>query len=759
MKRFLLLVALLVPMFAFAKETRINEGWLFRIAENAEESYSAEDVTKDGWQSVSLPHTPETVPLHTIDIWRGVCWYRRTIEVDKLGGDQLWLKIGAAMNVADIWVNGVHCTHHLGGYMTIMVDMTNLLRKGKNTIAIRLNNEYNPITGPRPPHRLDFMMYGGIYRNVSLIRKKAISITDPFLDTTPAEGGVFVTYNNVSKASADVNVQVSVKNTSKRKAKIEILNELLHDKALIAYGTAEQVLGGGERGTTTTKIEVKKPRLWSHKSPQRYTLRTTVKANGKVVDVEQRKIGIRSIVIKDEELYINGEKCFLRGVNRHQCYPYVGSAISDNEQRRDAVRIKEAGFDFVRISHYPQSEAFMDACDSLGIFALNCIFGWQYFNHKDPQFREFCYQQTRDMVRRDRNHPSILAWESSLNETRQPADFIAEMSRLVHEEYPAPYCYSAGWQRGWDIYVESRQYRIVHQTKEYGVPLIVSEYGDWEYYANDGGLTQYIPGWRQKPELNSRQLREFGEKRMVQQVKNLHAAHIDNHYAVKAMADGYWVMFDYNRGYAKEIEASGVMSHDRLPKYAYYFYRSLRREGKPMVYLASYLDSNSPEEKAVISNCERVDVIADGVKVEELAFDINAVPMRTLGFTKAIPAGSKRVVVVGYKEGKEVARHEVLAPQAAEKIKIRHDDFGVKVTPSDHLLIHVYIEDKNNTMLDLTGRKVSLDIEGDGVIEGERTIDFRAGAATFVVRTAPHKGSISLKATSGEFSDTMTIRF
>ena len=399
----------------------------------------------------------------------------------------------------------------------------------------------------------------------------------------------------------------------------------------------------------------------------------------------------------------------------------------------------------------------MKACDSLGIFVLNCVFGWQYFNKTEPKFREFCYQQTRDMVRRDRNHPSILAWESSLNETKQPADFIAEMSRLVHEEYPAPYCYSAGWQPGWDIYVESRQFRIFNNVKEHKDPLIVSEYGDWEYYANDGGLTQYVRNWRQKPELTSRQLREHGEKRMVQMVENLSTAHADNLSSVKAMADGYWVMFDYNRGYTDEIEASGVMSHDRLPKYAYYYYRSLRPEGEPMVYIASYLDQDSPAEKAIISNCEVVKLLSNGKEVAALNFDINAVPMRT--FQKVSLPECNNLVAVGYRNGKEVARHTVLAPEEAEKIAIEVSECGVKLGKNDQIFVYVRLQDKNNTTPNFTGGEVRLSIEGDATIEGDNVSPFRAGIASFIVRSGDKGGTIKVKAEYGAMTDSAQIRF
>ena len=200
MKRFLIVLALVVPMFALAKEVRINDFWSFRIAQSAEENYSGKEVDCSGWERVSLPHNPQMVELYTDTIWRGNCWYRNTLDFNRVNGEQVWLNIEAAMNVADVWVNGEHCAHHLGGYLPVVVDLTKHLTDGNNTIAIRLNNEYNPVTGPRPPHRLDFLMYGGLYRNVSLIFKSGVAITNPMLDTTPAAGGVFVTNVNVRSA-------------------------------------------------------------------------------------------------------------------------------------------------------------------------------------------------------------------------------------------------------------------------------------------------------------------------------------------------------------------------------------------------------------------------------------------------------------------------------------------------------------------------------------------------------------------------------
>ena len=227
MKRLFTALFLLVAVTAYGSEERINHNWLFRIATDAAADYSAENLDCSDWQEVRLPHTPRYEKYYPGEQWQGICWYRHTIEVDKVRGEQWWLNIEGAMNVADVWVNGVHCTHHLGGYLPVAVDLTNHLHKGKNTIALRLDNNDNPITGPRPIKRLDFLWYGGLYRNVSLIRKGEVAITHPFIDTTPAEGGVFVSYDKVSEESAEVNVAVSVENDGKKAKNIVVVNRLL----------------------------------------------------------------------------------------------------------------------------------------------------------------------------------------------------------------------------------------------------------------------------------------------------------------------------------------------------------------------------------------------------------------------------------------------------------------------------------------------------------------------------------------------------
>jgi beta-galactosidase len=244
---------------------------------------------------------------------------------------------------------------------------------------------------------------------------------------------------------------------------------------------------------------------------------------------------------------------------------------------------------------------------------------------------------------------------------------------------------------------------------------------------------------------------------MVQMVKNLSTAHIDNLTSVKAMADGFWVMFDYNRGYTDEIEASGVMSLDRLPKYAYYYYRSLRPEGEPMVYIASYLDQDSPAEKAIISNCEVVKLLSDGKEVAELKFDTKATPMQTFQMV-ALP-DCTNLTAVGYRNGKEVARHSVLAPEKAEKIAVELSECGVKLGKNDQIFVYVRLQDKNGTTPNFTGGEVRLSVEGDAIIEGATASQFRAGVASFIIRSGIKGGDVKVKAEYGTMTDSAKIIF
>lgn len=186
-------------------------------------------------------------------------------------------------------------------------------------------------------------------------------------------------------------------------------------------------------------MEVKNPTLWSPDTPYLYRVQSRIKKGNKSIDGGITRVGIRLAEFRGKDgFWLNGKPFGqLVGANRHQDFAYVGNALPNSQQWRDAKRLRDAGCTIIRVAHYPQDPAFMDACDELGLFVIVATPGWQYWN-KDPKFGELVHQNTREMIRRDRNHPSVLMWEPILNETRYPLDFALKALEITKEEYPYP---------------------------------------------------------------------------------------------------------------------------------------------------------------------------------------------------------------------------------------------------------------------------------------------------------------------------------
>ena len=765
----ILIIAALVFQFCKAVdinvESEINEGWKFSKIDETKDlnvQFEAIDFNDSEWETVNLPHTANIEPLTVNDQWQGICWYRKKITIAKEDSDKkVFLELEAAMNYSKMYINGMEVNEHQGGYLPVIVDISKYIKAGHdNVIAIRLDNTDNLVTGPKPLKRLDFNMYGGLYRKINLTIKEKIYISNPVLADKVAGGGIFITYPKVSEEESVVNVKTHLINEYRDDKSIELVQTVLRNGEVVEETTSSKLKIEALKDLELSKqFTIVNAELWSPKHPNLYSLETKVLHDGKVIDSQTTRFGIREFKFDDKDkLYINGELTFLRGVNRHQEYPHIGYALSDNAQYRDAKKIKDAGFNYIRLSHYPQSPAFMDACDELGLVVIDAIMGWQFYNDTED-FRNYCYRSAKELIKRDRNRPSVMAWEVSLNETQMPIYFMEELDRIVHAEYPGENVYSCGWMNDvYDIYLQARQHRILHPDEEKVKPYSVSEYGDWEYHSKNAGLNQDKLPNELRAELSSRHPRAAGEARLMNQAYNVQESHNDN-MDTKAFSDSYWVMYDYNRGYHDDIEYSGLMDIYRLPKFAYYFYQSQSDvDTRPVVKIASYWNEKSKKDVKVFSNADEVEFYLNDnlVAKQKPDSDKNTTNLKHPPFTfKLDQFTSGTLRAVGFVDGKKIVEDIVMTPQKPTKLNVWLDESGKapKAGQSDVLFLYISAIDDNGTINPDFSETIKVKINGNVKIMNISELKAEAGIATAVLRIGNSRGTITVLASSENLKD------
>ncbi len=720
------------------------------------------------WESVQIPHTAQLEPYVSNNMWMGQCSYQKEFAFDPgWENKKVFIEFEGAMGIAKVSLNGKLLTTHYGGYMGFQVDLTEHLDKGRNLLEVALDNKENDSYPPGKEYRrLDFSWFSGLYRNVHLQVCDKLYISNAIAANQQAGGGIFVTYPQVSEESAEVSIKTHVVNAHAGAKSFFIEQSLwMGEQKMSSQLSDALTLQGGSNQHFCQNLKLARPNLWSPQQPHLYTLRTRLLDAGKnEISSRSQKIGVRSIAYAADGFYLNGKKLYQRGTNRHQEYPYVGYAISDEAQYRDAVKIKEAGFDMVRLSHYPQSPAFMRACDELGLMVIDCITGWQFF--KDGEFAQRSVQEARELIRRDRNHPCVVLWETSLNESPMPAWFIKLQHELVDQEYPGDQSYSGSWKEGpHDVFLPARQHAkgpVFWDKWERGnKALFTAEYGDWEYYAqaaanfNQDGAKEL-----KAEERTSRQLRKHGEARLLQMAMNFQESHNQNMRGKSIIGDANWLMFDYNRGYAKDHCTSGVMDLMRLPKFAYYFYRSQRSAGEksdlfssgPMVFAATYWNDKSSPKVRVFSNCDTVTAYLNGKKIATRSPDNNQFgdklkhPPFTYDFERFTPGELK---FVGEIDGEKVVEHSVRTPEAAVTLKLSVDESGKPLVADGSDLVFVYasVVDSNGTVVPDATAPLTFEVEG-GSLVGPATIDAEAGINGVLVRADKQTTRVKVKASS-----------
>jgi beta-galactosidase len=727
------------------------------------------------WEPVILPHS---VRLEPRDVsggrnYQGVCWYKRELPAQPEWKDRVvYLKFQGAMQVAEVWLNGVHRITHFGGYIPFTIDISKDIRFDQpNILTVRLDNSDNPEVPPgKPQSELDFCYFGGLYRSVDLVVLDPLHITDPILADRVAGGGVFVTYPSVAAGESVVQVQTEVVNESDESRVCEVVQVLTGpDGKTAAKASSPVTVPARSRQVATQTMNVQNPKLWHPEDPQLYWLHSEVNENGRLIDDEFTHVGIRSFQFeKGRGLLINGQPFFSIGANRHQDHPYVGYALPPSAHYRDAFKLREAGFTSYR-SHYPQDPSFMNACDELGILAIVSNPGWQFVG--DETFKKRVYQDAREMIRRDRNHPSVVIWEAALNESDN-SSLAAELYRIVHEEFPGPGCCTAGdpiRQRvpqfeGWDIIYAGRAH------EDSSRPSWIREWGD------------QVDNWSDQ-QGRVRVARSWGEMPMLVQA-SAHLQSLNRIYQSESRPAGadLWAGIDAFRGYHHQPFLGAPLDLFRIPKFDYFMFQSQRpalaqpaRTGNgPMVFIANYATFHSPLEVVVFSNCEQVRLMQNGKLVatqgSDAGYHVPHPPFtfkvgdfsgtRSMLFGNAVSSEAPwapigELLAEGLIDGKVSARHLVHSPGVPQELRLQLDTCGLDPVAdgADWVRIYAHICDAREMTYPYGDDMVTFSVRGEGTLIGDERIfanpvRAEAGIATAMVRMTKTAGPITVSVSS-----------
>ena len=599
----------------------MNPAWRFH--KGAVEGAETKEFNDKDWTVVSLPDGIEYLPTEASGCinYQGEVWYRKHFTPDAvLKGKKLFLHFEAIMGKSKVFVNGKLLTEHFGGYLPVIADVTDVLDwNGDNVIAVWADNSDDPSYPPgKAQDVLDYTYFGGIYRDCWLIAHNNVFITDPNYENEVAGGGLFVAFGKVSDALAEVQLKIHVRNATKNPFSGRVEYMLLQpDDTEVARLSDKIQVKAGRATTVSDRMPVKQPMLWTPSTPTLYNLLVRVlDKEGNVIDGYRRRIGIRSIEFKGKDgFYLNGRPYGkpLIGANRHQDFAVVGNAVANSIHWRDAKKLKDVGMEIIRNAHCPQDPAFMDACDELGLFVIVNTPGWQFWNDA-PEFAQRVYSDIRNVVRRDRNHPSVWLWEPILNETWYPADFAKNTRDIVDAEYPYPYCYS-----GSDSEARGHENFPVYFAHPANMQDASKEIDPTKtYFTREWG--DNVDDWSSH-NSPSRVARNWGEQPMRVQAQHYACPYYpvtsyDVLYKQSPQHVGgcLWHSFDHQRGYHPDPFYGGLMDVFRQPKYSYYMFMAQRPAVKndrnagsgPMVYIAHEMTPFSGKDVTVYSNCDEV---------------------------------------------------------------------------------------------------------------------------------------------------------
>lgn len=557
----------------------LNDDWLF--TEQFEDSLAAPEYPENTLQPVRLPHTCKETPFHYFDesLYQMVSGYRRHLLIPKnWQGKRILLTFEGAAHDSTVFCNGKKVGEHHCGYTAFTVDLTdNVLYGQDNLLCVRLDSREN-LNVPPFGYVIDYMTYGGIYRDVRLEVKEKVSLSDIFVHTAIDFRSSPVTAqitSEITLTESNENVTIRQYYMPKNTAAGQGSWNLFCEQTVSADTTCDKEIA--------LTAAITDPLLWDTEEANLYILKTQLYQDNTLLDETETTFGIREAVFKKDGFYLNGRKLRIRGLNRHQSFPYVGYAMPKSMQRLDADLLKkELGLNAVRTSHYPQSHYFLERCDELGLLVFTEFPGWQHIG--DDAWKAQAVANAEDMIRQYRNHPSIILWGIRINESPDDDAFYEKTNAVAHK------------------LDSSRPTGGVRAMKKSHLLEDVYTYND---FLHDGEMPGCDPKKKvtsdmEKPYLISEYnghmypTKAFDNEERRSEHAIRHANVLDAVAGQSDIAGSFgWCMFDYNThkdfGSGDRICYHGVMDMFRNPKLASNIY-ACEQEQTPVLEITSSMD-------------------------------------------------------------------------------------------------------------------------------------------------------------------------
>ncbi|HEY8561966.1 MAG TPA: glycoside hydrolase family 2 TIM barrel-domain containing protein [Pyrinomonadaceae bacterium] len=719
----------------------LNHRWLYS------EKFTPEAVMPNfndkNFRRVTIPHTNKMLPMNGFDEqeYMFVSVYRRHFKLPKeLQGKRVFIDFAGVMTAAKVYINGQVLGEYKGGYTPFSFELTkNIDWAGDNVLAVEVDSTERKDVPPFGG-MVDYLTFGGIYREVNLR-----VVNDTFIEN------VFAKPVNVLQNDRLLQVKVFLASITPDTT-YEISVELRDGERIIAQKNESirfPAINSRSPMPVITLENLGDIQLWDTGNPKLYDVRVRLSVKDfKVNDHYETRIGFREARFTPEGFYLNGKHLKLRGLNRHQTYPFVGQAMPARVQKRDAYILKkELKCNIVRTSHYPQSVHFLDACDELGLLVFEEIPGWQHIG--DKAWQDLTVQHVREMIERDWNHPSIILWGVRVNESGDNREFYTRTNNLARS------LDDTRQTGGVRFRYNSERLEDVYTMNDFGFPLRPPNH---PLYLNTEFNGHMYPTKR------------FDNVERIREHTHRHARVHDALASDAKYAGGLgWCAFDYNThdyfGSGDRICYHGVSDIFRIPKPAAGFYKSQCSPEEEIVLEPAFDWARGDENETftnalVCSNCEKLRYYVGARLIAEVEPDRKTYPnLKYAPFVAnlhdAIGKGWEDLRIEGYIGGKKVIERKMSAKGVEKQFIVTADDTELSADGIDATRVVFKVTDEFGNVQPFAHAAIMFTIE-NGEIIGDNPFALVGGAGAIWIKSTEKAGAIRLTAKHARFG-TKTI--